>query len=159
MPDLSAPPDGYDSVHGTRANRAMCVRSRACTGVPYRDSEFASDEYAIYDTARVRLAFLVELRARQDTAAAREEAHRDSEESNDDEHVQSLVHVGHTGQLESALTCVSLFDVCASTISESIAKYALCGGDMKFNTPRVDTLHASWCVQCTSTISLAVCMV
>ena len=42
---LSAPPEGYHSCHGVRG------------------SEFADDEYVIYDTAQHRMEYLVEFSA------------------------------------------------------------------------------------------------
>jgi poly [ADP-ribose] polymerase len=44
---LSAPPEGYDSCHGVRGAR----------------SEFADDEYVIYDPAQHRMEYLVEFAA------------------------------------------------------------------------------------------------
>ena len=44
---LSAPPDGYQSCHGVR-------------GTWKRSSEFADDEYVVYDTRQQRLEYLVE---------------------------------------------------------------------------------------------------
>ena len=44
---LQAPPDGYDSCHGVRARAGA-------------HSQFADDEYVIYDTNQQRLEYLVE---------------------------------------------------------------------------------------------------
>ena len=44
---LSAPPEGYDSCHGVRGAK----------------SEFADDEYVIYDPAQHRMEYLVEFAA------------------------------------------------------------------------------------------------
>ena len=47
---LTAPPDGYHSCHGVRA-RAL------------RPSQFADDEYVVYDVRQQRLEYLVEFAA------------------------------------------------------------------------------------------------
>ena len=45
---LSEPPSGYNSCHGVRA-------------LPSRPSQFADDEYVVYDVRQQRLEYLVEL--------------------------------------------------------------------------------------------------
>jgi poly [ADP-ribose] polymerase len=47
---LSAPPPGFDSCHGVRARRGV-------------DSQFADDEYVVYDVRQQRLEYLVEFAA------------------------------------------------------------------------------------------------
>lgn len=47
---LTAPPDGYDSCHGVRARTAL-------------PSEFADDEYVVYDVRQQRLEYLAEVAA------------------------------------------------------------------------------------------------
>jgi poly [ADP-ribose] polymerase len=44
---LSAPPSGFDSCHGVRARSGVA-------------SDFADDEFVIYDSRRQRLEYLVE---------------------------------------------------------------------------------------------------
>ena len=47
---LAAPPDGYNSCHGVRAKTL-------------RPSEFADDEYVVYDVRQQRLEYLAEVAA------------------------------------------------------------------------------------------------
>lgn len=50
---LSAPPTGYESVHGVRST-------------PSKRTQFADDEYVVYNTQQQRMAYLVEFATAKD---------------------------------------------------------------------------------------------
>jgi poly [ADP-ribose] polymerase len=63
---LTAPPAGYDSCHGVRAKAPVNLSNpfgfqvSTSLKVPVMTSEFADDEYVVYDVRQQRLEYLVE---------------------------------------------------------------------------------------------------
>ncbi len=66
---LTAPPPGYDSCHGVRTQAHVKLKSpfsfqvSTSGNLPVTSSDFADDEYVIYDARQQRLEYLVEFAA------------------------------------------------------------------------------------------------